>query len=293
MKRDGGFILINALVVVLVITSVVATMLGRSSAARARTTAAQEASRIETGLDAMEALTVRSLASVGRDGQPVYLRQDWSMAQHADFGESRADAAITDLQGRLNVNWLSAPPDAYVDETFRRLFAELNLPPSLPDDIRAFLSVDGRHGGPVSLLDELRGVPGLIPADFAILTRHLAALPAETKLNLNTASAPVLRAVLHPFPPEIRAAYTQRAKDPPLEDLRDLRHRTIAALETEDIGHLPFDRLTVTSTWFRADLTVERDDRIARRTTILFRDRTRTGRDEGRIGVAYRWAEPD
>lgn len=305
MRHERGFVLVNALILVLVIASAASVLLTRSEGARMRAATAQQAAGLEAQLDAAEMLALRLTGPAVAEGGLVHKGQEWAAEQHVyQIEGGRVRAVIDDMQGRMNINWLAGGEDAFADQAFRQLFAELDLPISLLDAIRDFLRPGGPRalpaylrraeplqprGGPVQVLDELRVVTGMGPAEFDLLERHVTALPPDEGVNLNTATPPVLRAVLHPFPSEVRAEFTRPGRDGPIEHLRELRDLTIAILETEDISDLPFDRLTVSSRFFRADLFAELDGRIAARRVILRRARIE---DTG-LRVAYRWALRD
>ena len=64
---------------------------------------------------------------------------------------------------------------------------------------------------------------------------------------------------------------------------------TIRILETEDVDELPFRKFTVSSRWFRADLTAAMDGRTATRRVIFSREKV----DDPEPSVVYRWALRD
>ncbi len=287
MRSQRGVVLINALVVVLVIASVTAALLARSEAARSRAASTQNAQQIAFHLDAMEDLAAMILAPVGLSGAVVHPGDPWAVQTHVyDIGAGQVRGELADLQGRLNINWLAAGENAYVDETFRRLFVAIDLPAGLVAEIRAFLAPGGPRdlprylrapvpteprGGPLNVLDELKLLRTLEPGAFDILARYTTALPPDTQLNLNTAPMEVLRAALHPLPTEVQVEYTRIDRDGPIDSVTEVRNMTIEILETEAIEGLPFDRFTVSSQWFQADLAAELNGQIAARRVILRR----------------------
>ena len=305
MNRDRGVVLINALVVVLVITSVAAALLARSEASRVRADLVRGTEQIGLHLDAMEDFVTIVLAPVGRDGGVVHPDQPWNTEPLGyEIGAGRVSGRLADLQGRLNVNWLAGAEDPYVDETFRLLFQEIDLSPALVGEIREFLAPGGPRdlprylrasppaappGGPLRLLDELKILRSLQPGEFEVLSRHVAALPVTEQLNLNTAPLPVLRAALHPLPPEVRAEFTPPLRKDPIRSIAELRDMTIAILRTEDVDELPFRRFTVSSRFFLADLTAELDGDTAARRVRLHRT-TMNGVEPI---VTHRWALRD
>jgi general secretion pathway protein K len=143
------------------------------------------------------------------------------------------------------------------------------------------------RGGPLALVDELREVDGMTPDLFAILQPVLAALPMNSRINLNTAPDILLQAVLAPLPAEVVGEVLNR--ETAIQSMSELRQRTVEILETEDIDDLPFDRMTVNSNWFVADLTATLDGLRQRRRAVFFIDVT-SGTP---INLIYRWAVYD
>lgn len=305
MRRDRGVVLINALVIVLVIASVAAALLTRAESARQRATRAQAAEQLDLYLDAAEALLPALLDSAVTGDGVVHRAQEWARGGRVfEIDRGLVSVELADLQGRLNVNWLSRSDDAYAQDTFARLFDAVDLPRSLLREIGEFVSPGGPRninaylrrdpavqprGGAVAVLDELKLAEGMTPERFAVLARHVAALPFDTPLNLNTASEPVLRAALAPLPAEQVTELLDALRRGHLESRSAIRNRTIELLETEDVDHLPFERITVGSVWFEARLAAELDGRTAVRRVIVQRD---PGQGEA-VRVRFRWAEYD
>ena len=304
MKGERGAVLINALVIVLVISAIAAALLTRAEGARVRSEAAQDGAQTGLYLDGIEGLLPTLLrapleTSISHLGQP-WARQDF--VYQIDRGT--VTAQVSDLQGGLNVNWLLTPDD-FALESFTRLFAELGVPVSLVDAIAGFVQPGGGNqanaylarrppirpkGGALQILPQLRDVEGMTPKLYQTLAPYLAALPTDVRLNLNTASKPVLRAVLAPFPSDLVAETLARRADDPMESLSAFRNRLIEILETEDIDEAyPLDRLTTGSDWFGARLTARLDGRVRVRRVVLRRVLV----PEPALVHAYRWSEFD
>mgnify|MGYP002628291597 CR=1 FL=1 len=301
MSRDRGAVLINALVIVLAISAVAATLLTRSESARIRISDSQNAHQLALYLDSAEALVPGLLQEV-TDGSAVHLEQAWA-SDALVFPIERGSVAvkIVDLQSRLNVNWLMRD-DPFVQDLFATLFTELDLPQSLLREITEFVAPNGPltvndylsrrpsilpRGGPLLSLDDLREVVGMTPALFARLDPYVAALPNSSRLNLNTASKPLRAAALRPLPPKVQTEFLNR--DTPILALSDLRRRVMEVLETEDIDDLPVSLLTVSSNRFQVELRAELDGMVQRR-KLLFQILPATERP---IRRGLRWAVYD
>ena len=199
-------------------------------------------------------------ASVGEDGARSpdldHLGEAWAQAvQAASLSEfvlgrsalatveadpDRSDKALLDLhisdaQGRLNVlNLLEgqalSPPWLAV---FGRLFANLGLPPAqlklLADQLRLATLGTVSASAATSALVPL--VPtrqadlawlGLAPATVEALTPHVSLLPGRLPVNLNTATAPVLQALLDMPMTQVQQLMTRR-QALPFAQLADAR----------------------------------------------------------------------
>ena len=126
-------------------------------------------------------------------------------------GDARLDLRITDAQGRINVlNLLEGQSLSPAWMTvFRRLFDTLGLPVSelnrLAEQLRRASLGTAPAGGPTVSGTDIALMPtrqadlawlGLAPATVQALAPHVSLLPGRLPVNLNTASAPVLQAVL-------------------------------------------------------------------------------------------------
>jgi general secretion pathway protein K len=149
-----------------------------------------------------------------------HLGEPWAR-QIAPFPAERAEVAgaIADEQGKLNVNNLARDGGASPQDlvAFQRLLAAVGLPagaaeavvdwldgdgePTLPNGAEDtyYLARDPAHRAPnrpVLELGELARVKGLDAAAVARLAPFVTALPEATPVNVNTAPAEVLRAIV-------------------------------------------------------------------------------------------------
>jgi general secretion pathway protein K len=212
-SRQQGVALLVALLVVALATVLIASLLDRGELGLARTRnqlLEAQASAYAQGLEAYAARV---------------LQQDW--ARNGGGADSNASmwavplpptpvpggtisATMRDRNGCFNLNNLvdaaGAPNPPWV-EKFRRLLTALRLDPSLADAVGAWQ--DSRPGNedpyylaqPVPYraakrqfihVSELRLVKGINGDAYAALAPHVCALPRGTKINVNTASVPVL-----------------------------------------------------------------------------------------------------
>jgi general secretion pathway protein K len=211
----------------------------------------------------------RLQAQVDHLGEPwAQTRRDLSPAQLLAQGEAPASAEapdftlslqIADAQAKLNLlnllegSGLSAP----WSEVFARLFAQLNLPASELDLmqqalLRASAGTGEGASGQSPLMpqraEDLHWL-GLLPATVAALRPHLTVLPGRLPVNLNTADAVVLQAVLGGGSVAMDALLARR-KAQPLGSLAD------AGLGGPG-GPAASDQLSVNSNFFEVQTSVQ------------------------------------
>lgn len=157
-----------------------------------------------------------------RRGGVDSLDEDWARTlpplRHDD---AEVAGRITDAQGRLNLNNLRRP-DGLIDEralgAYRRLLVHLGIDPALADrladmladwldaddspraagaerDHYAGLGLAGPHNRPLEHSAALGAIAGYTPELLAKLDAHVAVLPGQQPVNVNTASAEVLSAL--------------------------------------------------------------------------------------------------
>lgn len=288
---DRGAVLLNALVLVAVLSAVGVALLARAETARHQQGAAQAAAQVGLLLDAGEALAMRILAE-DRSGAGAadHPGEPWAAPRRDMALEPGAlDLSLRDLQGLFNLNWLADPEDAEARAAWDRLARSIGLPPARADAVARALD-PGAGGGALVLTAQLGPLAGLDAGEMARLAPFVAALPGDSALNVNTASAPVLAALLPELGAAQVAAWVQRAgRDPWLstEALQTELALILAGEDTEE-GAAQARRLArfgIGSDWFEAALAARLDGRVATRATVLRRAALPRGAE-----VAYRQA---
>lgn len=161
-----------------------------------------------------------------KTGQKIdYLGEAWA-ARLAPFKLDHGEVVgvITDLQGRFNLNNLKmalTDPNHVQLAVFKRLLKNLDIDPELTDAVMDWIDPDNdprltgaeendylslkppyRTGNvPFASVSELRLIKGMTEENFLKLAPHVCVLPSKTeaKINVNTATIPVLMALLvHP-----------------------------------------------------------------------------------------------
>jgi general secretion pathway protein K len=166
-----------------------------------------------------------------------HLGEPWALALPPiplDNGEIRG--AIADAQGRLGINALGGGDAPQLDRArIQRLFARLGGPVAALDAIADWIDADGvaRPAGaedayyaaqsspglaanaPLLRVAELAGVKGVTPQSLATVAPFLAAMPVGTPVNVNTAPAEVLAAIVDNLDGDrLAALVADRARKP-------------------------------------------------------------------------------
>jgi len=213
-RRQRGVALLVALLVVALACVLIATLVDRGELGFARTRNQLLEAQAQSYARGLEAYAARVLL------------QDWasnSGSSHDSNASAWAvplpptpvpqgliTATMHDRNGCFNLNNLvdgDGQPLAPWPDKFRRLLAALRLDPNLADAVLAWMNPQPGSEDPYYLnqtppyreakrpfahVSELRLVRGVSGEAYAALAPHVCALPPGTKINVNTASVPVL-----------------------------------------------------------------------------------------------------
>lgn len=216
-------------------------------------------------------------ATILAEDDPVldHLGEPWARRVPPFAAEqAQVAGAMFDEQAKFNVNNLArdggvAPHDFVA---FQRLLAALGLPANLAEAVLDWLDADGEvmqpsgaedpyylaldppyrtAGRRVVDLAELVRVRGFDADILARLAPFVTALPEETPVNVNTAPAPVLQALLPGLSTEDMARVIEQRKTKPFQSREDFL-RALARPTSGTVGA----QLDVKSRYFSAETTV-------------------------------------
>jgi general secretion pathway protein K len=271
--RQRGVALITAIVLVAIAT-IIAVHLGTRASLDLRRTAGllalEQGWHVALGAEAWAAEVLREDRE---DSQTDHLAEPWAQPLPplpVDGGEVRG--ALEDMQGRFNVNNLltgSGEVNEVSLARFERLLEQVGADrrwariladwldadtiPGFPEGAEdgVYLSQSPPYraaNGPVTSTTEMLALPGMTLEEFARIRPYVAALPVGTTINLCTAKAPLLVALVEGGTDfgDAESLANNRRDDcfPTLADLQ----ATLDAAQYQ--GLLP--AISETSNWFRA-----------------------------------------
>ena len=248
-KAQRGVAVITAILIVALVTSVIVAMIWQNAVRLRQMENLKEMAQAEAvGLTAVDWARA-ILAEDAKKNQVDHLGEPWAAPVQpiaAEGGE--VSGKITDQQGLFNLNNLAGGGDANEAEVsaFQNLLARLGLPPELANALvdwidtnsavrfpggaedADYLSMDPPHRTANQMLTEVSGlyrVKGYSTAVVEALRPYVTALPAVTKINLNTALAEVLPLALERGAREDAAAIIAARAEHAFNDRADFDKR--------------------------------------------------------------------
>jgi len=278
--RQSGLAAVTAVLVVAIAASAASVMLAQQSAtldqARLIAARAQADQYALAGLDwARGVLDADSKAAGNVDS----LDEGWAQPiVGLPVERAMVAGAITDEQGKFNLNNLVNAAGQKSDAdvlVFQRLLASLGLSPDLAFAVVDWIDADSDLSGsagaedpyylaqarpyrapnaPMAQVEELYRVRGFDAASVAKLKPFVAALDRGTRVNVNTASIPVLAAILQGVSEDKIARLVERRKVLPLRAMPEVT-ALLGAESTQGQGFLD-----VKSAFFAVIVQVSQDD---------------------------------
>lgn len=267
-----------ALITALLITAIVA-VLAVGMASRQQLDIRRTGNIFDSGQTYLYALGVENWArgllakDMVKNAQADNLNEDWATAlAPIEVEGGKVAGQIEDLQGRFNLNNLVGPddqPSAEDVKIFQRLLSSLKLEPELAQPLVDWIdknveltipsgAEDAEYlkrtppyraaNRPLVSVTELLLVKGYTPQVYQALAPFVTALPTlpeSTKINVNTAPAPVLAALADGVSASDANALLNARKVKPYANVDEFRaHPALAGRA------LPVDKLAVSSRYF-------------------------------------------
>lgn len=294
MKRtQHGAAIITALLVVMLAATIATYLLTQQSYALTRTARttdhAQAALYTQPTLDWARAI----LFETQKNSTYVHPKQKWAQGINAlplddAGGGTVASGVIRDESGKFNINNLvvdgvkSAPDMEIFQRLLKLLKVDADLTPALLDwldkdnDLTAngaedsiYLSLPEPYRAanrPMLQVSELARVRGFDASIVKRLTPYIAALPARTKLNMNSALPEIIRAYFPEVTENDVTALVSKREDQPFKDIADIKKQS----ELKTVPAASIDQFaSVSSQFFSVSIAISRQSTQVRQTALL------------------------
>jgi general secretion pathway protein K len=229
-------------------------------------------------------------AIVDADARGIdYLGEPWALPLPATPVENgEVEGRIVDAQGMLNVNDLaSAQHGALERRRFTRLFAALGIPDTTLASVVDWVDADDvpQHGGaedawyaaeadaslaangPATRIEELALVRGMTAPALARIAPFVTSLPPDTPVNVNTAPAEVLAALLDGIDSGALAALVASRGEHPFASPDDFRGRLPSGVSVIDPA-----LVSVSTGYFLVTVRARQGETIAQARALIRRD---------------------
>ena len=215
-SQQRGVALITAMLVVALATTAAVAMVSRQQYDIRRTGNLLQAEQAYLYVLGVDDWAAQILRRDREDNAIDHPNEEWAtLLPPVPVEGGQVGGSIEDLQGRFNLNDLvkGGAPDSGALERFRRLLAALGLDPGLaavaadwvdanidpvfPGGAEDDSYLQGERpyrtaNSPFVSVSELMLLKGVDKEVYATLLPHVCALPTSVRLNINTATAPVL-----------------------------------------------------------------------------------------------------
>ncbi|MFU8836725.1 MAG: type II secretion system minor pseudopilin GspK [Thiohalomonadaceae bacterium] len=293
MRRQNGVALITVILIVALATTVAVSMAAREQYDIRRSGNLLQAEQAWLYVQGIEGWAAHILRRDREDGEVDHLDEDWAtVLPPVPVDGGQLSGGLEDLQGRFNLNNLlqAGQIDEAALQQFRRLLQLLELDPQLAEVLADWLDADieprfpagaedGHYLGlerpyrsansPMTSVSELRLLAGMDAEGYQRLAPYLAALPTRSRLNVNTASLPVLMSLAEEIGErEAEQLIADRGEDGYASVNEFLQHSALAGLE------LAAEQLSVGSEYFMLRSQVQFGRLIVSWQSLLQRDRS-------------------
>ena len=279
MRRERGLAAVTAILIVAVAASAATLMLAQQSAMLDQTmliaSRAQADQYVRAGLDWARGVLLEDAATSGTFDS---LDEGWAQPIAAlPVERAVVSGSIADEQGKFNLNNLvtGAQPSKPDVEVFRAILASQGLAPELADAVIDWIdpgddltSAAGAESGyylalrrpyraanqELKQVEELYRVRGFDAAAVRKLRPHVTALPGRTTVNINTANAVVLAALLPTRPGEDIARLVNERRGKPKKSTAEI------TAWGKNVPSAALAQLDVKSAFFMVRIQVVQDD---------------------------------
>ncbi len=292
-RKQHGAAIITALLVVMLAATIATYLLMQQSHALTRTARttdrAQATLYTQPTLDWARAI----LFETQKNSAYVHPKQKWAQGINAlplddAGGGTLASGVIRDESGKFNINNLvvdgvkSAPDMEIFQRLLKLLKIDADLTPALVDwlDKDNELTTNGAEDSvylslpepyraanrPILQVSELARVRGFDTAIVKRLTPYITALPARTRLNMNSALPEIIRAYFPEVSENDATALVSKREEQPFKDIADVKKQS----ELKTVPATSLDQFaSVSSQFFSVSIAISRQSTQVRQTALL------------------------
>lgn len=289
--QDRGIALINALLLLAAMSSVAILLLQRAEQTHSRQRNQHDVAQVKAYLDAMESQIRMVLDADSNQGNFDHFKEDWAQLEFdLPIERGTVRAQLTDLNGRLNLHWLTAEV-GFAKPALEYIITDISLPTTLSDRILDWISEGGpsasnasssvpkikpRGGAPV-IMDELLAITSLTPQIFERIEPYFTSIEAEPSININTASRRLLRGIFQNIAPATIDKLLSERSSKPFEDIDDVTLWFSENTSETEFESLDLSPLVIHSNWFQAQISATLNStRLTRR--VIFERSAETGK---------------
>ncbi|MBT6275631.1 MAG: type II secretion system minor pseudopilin GspK [Chromatiales bacterium] len=275
MRTERGIALVTALLIVAIAVAAVVPWSTNERVAVARVANNVDWTQARLVGRGLERWAEQILIADGAAGSVDHLAEAWATpVPGISAGRGAASGALVDAQGRFNLNNLivDGGPDLLARLRLERLLSILGLDPQLTDAVIDWIDADdivqGTRGAEVAVYagasppyrpanapfvspSELRLVSGFDAESVALLLPYVSALPGRTDVNVNTAPAEVLQALVGNTSASVAQNFIATRQREPLTGTDQLVETSLFSGSVVEL-----DGLSVASRWFKLEARV-------------------------------------
>jgi len=260
MHRQTGVALITALLITALVTVIAVAMASEQQLDIRRTSNIMDTDRAFIFGLGVESWAKEILRRDRQNSKTDDLTEDWAVVlPPLSVEDATVSGHIVDMTGRFNLNDLvqQGKADTVSIEEFKRLLAAVGLNPDLAMAVVDWIDPDSQVSFPAGAEDteymnltppyraanqpmvspsELLLVKGFDLKSYRKLAPYVAALPEPTQVNVNTASAPVLMAVVQGLSEADAKGIVDDLKKNGFKTLGDFKKRVSSYTVSPNVG---------------------------------------------------------
>lgn len=300
MKQQRGVALITALLVTAIATIAASAMMARQQLDIRRSGNIYAADQAWLFAQGLENWAVQIMQQDLKDNQIDHLGEDWATVLPPISVEGGVvSGAISDLQGRFNLNNLvdedGVASQAETDR-LKHLFDVLDIDSNKVQAIVDWIDKDEQTTFPdgaednvylgrevayrtanrrMSSPSELLLVEGISFEDYLALRPYVCALPESTPINVNTAAAAVLQAVVPGLEAGDAEQLVSEREDKPFDSIENFRNDALVKTHISGSGNNQnntTDGLSVSSQYFLLTAAASFDRATVELASVIARD---------------------